>query len=464
MKDVLKNIQEIINNAAKEAYQETKEEPKPQFDGTPKWPIDCTVGPGLEGAIACESKIGYVNGAKGWLVYRGYNIFDLCANSTFEEVSYLLLHGHLPTQTELDQYKYKLFEYSHLNKTLRQLMGFPVEEMSAMGALRLGTNLMRRELTSYDRADGLPKTIDAIGSDEDSFAMETPPKGAKHATFEFKIRKSKQQRKKRAFARETTMDSCYQLIAGVSTIIGAVSRIHHGYMPLEPRSDLSFAGNLLYMITGKNPSPVEEKVMDISLILHADHGMNASTFSTMVVASTLADIFFAVGSGIAALSGALHGGANEAVINSLKEIGTVENVKPWVKKRISKKKKISGFGHRVYKAYDPRARVLGPLANLLVKEKPDFAHLYQVAQSLEKTVMETMGKEKKIFPNVDFYSGIIYTCLGIDDELFTPLFAASRVAGWTARVFEYVENNRIFRPRAVYVGDFDQTYKSIEER
>jgi len=463
MKDVLKNIQEIINNAAKKAYQDTKEEPQPQFSGTPKWPINCTVGPGLEGAIACESKVGYVNGAKGWLVYRGYNIFDLCANSTFEEVSYLLLHGNLPKQTELDQFKNKLFEYSHLNKTLRQLMGFPVEKMSAMGALQLGASLMRQELTSYDQLSDRPKTIDAIGSDEDSFAMETPPKGAKHATYEFKIHKSKQ-RHKRVFARETALESCYQLIAGVSTIIGAVSRIHHSFMPMEPRSDLSFAGNLLYMITGKEPSPVEEKIMDISLILHADHGMNASTFSTMVVASTLADIFFAVGSGIGALSGALHGGANEAVINSLKEIGTVKNVKPWVEKRISKKKKISGFGHRVYKAYDPRARVLGPLADLLVKEKPEFTHLYQVAQELEKTAMTAIGKEKKIFPNVDFYSGIIYTCLGIDDELFTPLFAASRVAGWTARVFEYVENNRIFRPRAVYVGDFDQTYKSIEKR
>ena len=463
MKNVLKNIQEIINNAAKEAYQDTNEEPIPQFGGKHKWPIDCTVGPGLEGAIACESKIGYVNGSKGWLVYRGYNIFDLCANSTFEEVSYLLLHGNLPKQTELDQFKNKLFEYSHLNKTLRQLMGFPVEEMSAMGALRLGADLMRQELTSYDRFDDRPTTIDAISSDEDSFAMEIPPEGAKHATYEFKIRKSKQ-RRKRVFVRETALESCCQLIAGVSTIIGAVSRIHHRYMPLEPRSDLSFAGNLLYMLTGKEPSRVEEKMMDISLILHADHGMNASTFSTMVVASTLADIYFAVGSGIAALSGALHGGANEAVINILREIGTVKNVKPWVEKRLSRKKRISGFGHRVYKVYDPRARVLGPLADLLVKEKPEFTHLYQVAQALEKTVMTAMGKEKKLFPNVDFYSGIIYTCLGIDDELFTPLFAASRVAGWTARVFEYIENNRIFRPRAVYIGDFDQTYKSIEKR
>lgn len=463
MNNVLKNIQEIINNTAKEAYQETNEEPIPQFGGAHKWPINCTVGPGLEGAIACESKIGYVNGAKGWLIYRGYNIFDLCANSTFEEVSYLLLHGNLPKQTELDQFKNKLFEYSHLNKTLRQLMGFPVEEMSAMGALRLGVDLMRQELTSYDRFDDRPTTIDAISSDEDSFAMETPPKGAKHATYEFKIRKSKP-RHKRVFAREAALKSCCQLTAGVSTIIGAVSRIHNRCMPLEPRSDLSFAGNLLYMLTGKEPSLIEERMMDISLILHADHGMNASTFSTMVVASTLADIYFAVGSGIAALSGALHGGANEAVINDLRQIGTVENVKPWVSKRLSQKKRISGFGHRVYKVYDPRARVLGPLAELLVKEKPEFMHLYQVAKELEKTTMTAMDKEKNLFPNVDFYSGIIYTCLDIDDELFTPLFAASRVAGWTARVFEYIENNRIFRPRAIYTGDFDQTYKAIEKR
>jgi citrate synthase len=218
------------------------------------------------------------------------------------------------------------------------------------------------------------------------------------------------------------------------------------------------------MITARRPTPVEERVMDIALILHADHGMNASTFATMVVASTLADIYFSVGAGIAALSGPLHGGANEAVMRNLKQIATPGNVKPWVEGKLAQKGKVNGFGHRVYKAYDPRARILGPLAGLLIKEKPELKSLYAVAQELEKTVMNTFGKEKKIFPNVDFYSGLVYSALGFDDELFTPMFAASRVAGWTSRVLEYMENNRIFRPRGLYVGEFDKRYLPIHQR
>lgn len=470
MHEALKSIQKIICQTAEKARMETRSEPEPEKPAKSQWPIDCRVGPGLEGAIACESRVGYVNGAKGWLVYRGYDIFDLAANATFEETCYLLLHGKLPNAEELAEYKNRLFEYMHINPTLRLLMGFPVEEMSVMGALRLGTNLMRQELTDMDREIGRPKMTNAIGADEDSIAMENQPKGEKNAIYEFKIknqgdRKKKAKRSDRFFEKQNAIETCYHLIAGVSTIIGAVSRIHQGRLPIEPDPELSHAGNLLYMITGKKPDPVQERIMDIALILHADHGMNASTFASLVVASTLSDIYFSIGSGIAALSGPLHGGANEAAMKNIREIGTVDNIKPWVQEKLSKKAKISGFGHRVYKVYDPRARVLGPLAKFLITDNPKNRQLYEVARELEKTLMASpLATEKNIFPNVDFYSGLVYTCLGLDDELFTPLFAASRVAGWTARVFEYIQSNRIFRPRALYIGEFNKKYASINQR
>jgi len=185
----------------------------------------------------------------------------------------------------------------------------------------------------------------------------------------------------------------------------------------------------------------------------------------MVVASTLSDIYFSVGSGIAALNGPLHGGANENVLHTLREIGSPENVAQWVQSASEKKKKIPGFGHRVYKAYDPRARVLGPLAGHRIKYcSEDIVKLYKTANELEKQVLKTVSHKKKIFPNVDFYSGIVYSRMGIDPRMFTPIFAVSRVAGWTARVLEYLENNRIFRPRSMYTGDFEQEYVPLEER
>jgi citrate synthase len=459
MEKQIDRIQEIVLNAAIQARLETKSEPAPEIVTPADWPISCIVGPGLEGAIACESKIGYVNGSKGWLIYRGYDIFDLCAYSTYEEVSYLLLHGKFPNASELTAYKQTLFNHSHLNKTLRLLMGFPIEEMNVMAALRLGTNLMRQEFTTLDREEGRPSIRDAIAADEDSIAMETLPTGSDHATYEFKPALPAN-----LADDPCSIEACCHLIAGVSSIVGAISRTHSHRLPLESIQELSFAANLLYMITGGIPSPLEERIMDICLILHADHGMNASTFAAMVTASTFSDIYFSVGAGIGALSGALHGGANEAVIHDLKEIGTVEQVGPWVDNKLEYKNKISGFGHRVYKAYDPRARILGPLAQFLITDKPEFESLYNVASELEKTVVSRLGKEKKIFPNVDFYSGLVYSCLGIGSQFFTPIFAASRVAGWTARVFEYMQNNRIFRPRALYTGEFNKTYTPIEKR
>ena len=292
--------------------------------------------------------------------------------------------------------------------------------------------------------------------------METAPKGYSKAVYEF--RRPKKQRVVRNLQEATGLEACYHLIAGVSTLTAAIYRIRRGLMPIEPDPKLSHAANLLYLMTGRRPSPLEERIMDVALILHADHGMNASTFAALVVASTLSDTYFSVGSGIAALNGPLHGGANEQVVRTLKKIGEVENVKPWVAKMRASKRRIMGFGHRVYKAYDPRARILGPLVEYLAQNKPHVQKLYRIARALEKEVLASFGMAKKIFPNVDFYSGLAYCCLDIPEYMFTPLFAASRVAGWTARVLEYMHNNRIFRPRAIYTGEFNRKVTPIEER
>jgi len=458
-------ITDTILQAARKAREETSGEPEPHLAGKVDWPIQCTVGPGLEGAVAAESKIGYVNGTKGWLVYRGYDIFDLAAHSTYEEVCCLLLSGSLPNAAELDSFNKNLRGNRLLNKTLRILMGFPVESMNAMGGLRLGTNLMRQEFTYRDREEARPAPDDAIGADEDSIAMETAPGGGAEATFRFGELKKPEAAACRLDLQDACgMDACLHLIAGVSTITAAIARVRHGHMAIEPDPELSHAANFLYMMTGRRPTPLEERIMDVALILHADHGMNASTFAAMVVASTLSDIYFSVGAGIGALSGPLHGGANEQVVVSLKEIGGAGNVRAWVDAELKEKRKIMGFGHRVYKAYDPRARILGPLAAELARENAAIRPLFDTARALEEEVLSRMGAEKKIFPNVDFYSGIVYSSLGIAQEMFTPIFAVSRVAGWTARVNEYLASNRIFRPRAVYTGEFNKQYVPVEKR
>jgi len=465
MHEDTQEITDIILKAASKARRETrKDAPKLHTGKSLKWPIKCTIGPGLEGAIACGSKIGYVDGTKGWLIYRGYDIFDLCAYSSYEEVSYLLLHGALPNAEQLEVYRRKLIEYRHLNKTLRMLMSFPVEEMNAMGALRMGTIFMRQEFTYKDQEAGRPNLADAISADEDSIPMETQPTGEKKAVYEFRAAR-KARKRKQMLGDASGLEACYHLLGGVPTITAAIARIRQGHMAIEPDSQLSHAGNFLYMMTGKRPTATQERIMDIALILHADHGMNASTFASMVVASTLSDIYFSVGSGIAALSGPLHGGANEQVLRTLEEIGSPGEVSAWVEAASGKKKKIPGFGHRVYKAYDPRARVLEPLAGHQMGTCPEeIVNLYETANELEKQVLQTFGHERKIFPNVDFYSGIVYSRMGIDPSMFTPIFAVSRVAGWTARVLEYLENNRIFRPRSMYTGDFEREYVPLERR
>lgn len=453
------DIKSLIVEAGRIALEETGEHIEPQFTQPAKWPMECIVGPGLEGAIACESAVGYVNGTAGRLLYRGYDIFDLCAHSNYEEVSYLLLHGQLPTDAEFQKFNQTLIKDRNLTQTLRQLMAFPVESMNGMAALRLGTLLLRQTLTSKDLEDSRPDIATAISADEDSVAMELDTCGHKQATYEFK-----HQNLNSDVDNAADIHSCYHLIAALPTIVAATHRIRNGQMPLAPDPELSHAANFLYMLKGERPTETEAKIMDVALILHADHGMNASTFATLVVASTLSDIYFSVGSGIEALNGPLHGGANEKVIYTLKEIGNYQNVECWLNEKLAANEKIPGFGHRVYKAYDPRARVLAPLAKRLAEENPENKELFKIAEMLEHEMASRLGEEKKIFPNVDYYSGLVYLALGIPPYLFTPIFAVSRVAGWTARTMEYMQNNRIFRPRAIYTGTFDNKYIPIKNR
>jgi citrate synthase len=453
------DIQSLILEAARKAEEETQNIGEPEFTQKIEWPVSCTVGPGLEGAIACESAVGYVNGTAGKLLYRGYNIFDLCAYSSYEEVSFLLLHEYLPEKKELEEYKRQLITYRSAPKTIRQLAASGIEGLNDMAALRLGILFLRQKVTVTDTVEGRPSIATAISADEDSIPMEKFPTGEERAIYEFSRKEQDSE-----LLKEDSLHACYHLIAAMPTIVAAVYRLREGKKPLEPDPELGHAANFLYMLTGRKPSELEAKIMDVALILHADHGMNASTFATMVVASTLSDIYFSVGSGIAALNGPLHGGANEDVIRTLKEIGRPDRVKSWLAEKLAAGQKIPGFGHRVYKAYDPRARVLGPLAARLAEENPEARKLYEVAAELEKEVIQRLGAKKKVFPNVDFYSGLVYLSLGIEPHAYTPIFAVSRVAGWTARTLEYLKNNRIFRPRAVYTGPFDCQYIPLAER
>jgi citrate synthase len=464
MEKIRGHISELVKEAAARAREETQDEPEAGTGKRVKWPLECHVGPGLEGAVACETRVGYVNGTKGRLIYRGYDVFDLCEHSNYEEVCYLLLYGRLPTANQMARFNDKLVRSRFLPKTMRTMMGFPVEEMNPMAAMRLGTNFMRQKLTWRDGDSARPASPEAIASDEDTVGIEEPH-GERNAAFEFKRKRMAPPEDARPVEDDAaSIESCIHLISGMATIAAAVKRLREDQLPVEPRPELSHAANLLYMMTGQLPSPEEERVMDVALILHADHGMNASTFASVVVASTLSDIYFSIGAGIAALNGPLHGGANEQVLLELQKIGGPEKVEAYVKRAVRKKRKIMGFGHRVYKAYDPRARILGPLADYLCERDPAQRQLLETARELERVVLATFGTEKRIFPNVDFYSGLVYSSMGIPADMFTPLFAVSRVAGWSARVLEYLQHNRIFRPRAQYIGKVGREYMPFEER
>ncbi len=375
----------------------------------------CEFKPGLEGIPAAQSSISFVDGQKGLLEYRGIRIEELAEKSNFLETSYLLIWGKLPTKEELKEFEHEVRHHRRIKYRIRDMMkcfpesGHPMDALQASAAA-LGLFYSRRDLDN-------PVYI---------------------------------------------RDAVVRLLATIPTMVAAFQLMRKGNDPVRPRDDLDYSANFLYMLNEQEPDPLAARIFDVCLMLHAEHTMNASTFSARVTASTLTDPYAVVASAVGTLGGPLHGGANEEVIGMLEEIGCIENVRPYLEDRLQRKAKIMGFGHRVYKVKDPRATILQNLAEKLFEK---FGHdkYYDIAVEMERVIEEKLS-QKGIYPNVDFYSGLVYRKLGIPTDLFTAIFAIARVAGWLAHWKEQLAENRIFRPTQVYSGLHDAEYIPIEQR
>ncbi|MFC4452640.1 citrate/2-methylcitrate synthase [Deinococcus sonorensis] len=374
-----------------------------------------TIAKGLEGVLFTESKLTFINGTEGILTHLGIPIQEWAENSTFEELSLALLLGRLPNAQELAEFDADL-------KANREIPGELVEVIKAFPR---GVHPMQALRTAVSHLGLFDPQ-----AEETSEAART------------------------AISR--------RMIAQFATIIAAINRAQEGQEPVAPRLDLTHAGNFLYMLTGQEPTAEQARLFDIALVLHADHGMNASTFTAIATASTLSDQYSAIVSAIGALKGPLHGGANEAVMDMLDEIGTPDKAASYITDKLDRKEKVMGVGHRVYKYFDPRSRVLRDYA-AHVAEKQGKSHYYQILETIEKTVVDRLGS-KGIYPNVDFYSGTVYSDLGIQKAYFTPIFALARISGWCASVIEYERDNRLLRPDAEYTGATNQHYVQLQDR
>ncbi len=368
---------------------------------------------GIEGIYIDTSSISKVFGEEGKLTYRGYWIDDLAKKASYEEAIYLLLYGNLPGKEDLDEFKRRLKKYRAIDSATKNLIA-NMTDRAPMDVLRTAVSSLTdvEEYTNFD------------------------------------IEKNK--------------EAALEIIAKFPTIIAYFNRKRNGKEALEPNMDLSHAENFLYMFHGEMPTEEEAKAMDAALILYAEHGMNASTLAAVTTASTLANIYSAITSGIGALQGPLHGGATETVVDMLEEIDSVEDVDGFVDRKLEEHENIPGFGHRVYKALDPRCAVFEDLYKSLSEERGDTEKL-EIIKELHEKVVSELG-EKGIYPNGDLYSGTVYSALGIPNDLFTCMFAMARVAGWTAHVFEQWEDNRILRPRVEYTGDVDLEFTRPDER
>lgn len=374
---------------------------------------ETTVTAGLRGIAVATSKIGDVNGEKGILIYQGYDIHDLAANSTFEEVIYLLWNERLPTRGELDALNAELrANYAVPPQIIEMMKGFP-KDAEPMDVLRT--------------------TVSALAFFDKESAHKTD--------------------------RENAVKASIKLTAQFPALVAAWERIRQGKDIIAPLPDQNIAYNFMYQLTGETPDDEEVRMMDVCLILHADHELNASTFATRVASGTLADVYGAVVAGLATLAGPLHGGANTAVMNMLLEIGEVENVDQWLENALANKRKIMGIGHAVYKVEDPRATVLRRFSQRMA-EKTGVTKWYEMSQKIEKAMFEKKGMN----PNVDFYSASAYYLMGISTDQYTPIFAVSRISGWAGHILEQYANNKLIRPRAEYVGARDLKYVPIDER
>jgi len=361
--------------------------------------------------VAATTHLSFIDGQQGILTYCGFNIHDLAENSTFEEVVYLLWNGDLPTREQLDSLSFDLAEQRALAPEVLDLMRSLPREARPMGVLRTAVS-----------------TVGLFDPQADDISPEA------------------------------NRNKAVRLTAQIPTIIAAFDRLRNGEEPVAPRQDLSLAGNFLYMLTGEVPDETREHSLDVYLILVADHGFNASTFACRVAAATLSDMYSAITSGIGTLKGSLHGGANEKAMEMLLQIGEVEAAEGYVRDELAAGRRIMGFGHRVYKTEDPRATQLRRIAK----------HIGDVCDpkwyAVSRAVEEVMWQAKGLYCNVDFYSASVLYCLGIAPDLFTPAFAMSRIAGWTAHVLEQQADNRLIRPRAQYAGPTDRPYIPIEQR
>ena len=371
--------------------------------------------PGLAGVPAATSSISDVDGQRGVLEYRGIRVEELCAKSSYLETAYLLLFGRLPTSAEFTRWTADVTHHRRIKFRIVDLLKCLPEQGHPM--------------------DALQAAVAALG-------MFYPGRDVKDV--------------------ENNYWSAVRLVAKLPTIVAAWARIRHGDDYLPPRDDLGFSENFLYMLTESVPVPLWSEVFDDCMILHAEHTMNASTFAGLVTASTLADPYTVVASSIGALKGPLHGGANEEVVQMLKEIGSPDRAKAYVEEKLRAKQRLMGFGHRVYKVKDPRATVLQGLCQRLFTECGSSS-FYDTALEVEQ-VAGVLLKGKGIYPNVDFYSGIIYDKMGIHMDLFTPLFAMARVSGWLAHWLEQLRENRLFRPDQIYSGEHNRSYVPIERR
>jgi citrate synthase len=366
---------------------------------------------GLEGVVAAQSSVSSI--IDDVLTYQGYNIDDLADNATFEEVIYLLWNGRLPNKEELEAFTKELAQASTVpDAVVEQMKTYPIEKIHPMAALRTAVS----NLALFDEE-----------ADE--------------------------------MSEEANYRKAVKLQAQIPTIVTAFARIRQGKDPVSPKENLSFAANFLYMLTGEEPDEISEKAFNKALVLHADHELNASTFTARVCVATLSDVYSGITAAIGALKGPLHGGANERVMAMLSEIGEADKAEQYIKDAFARKEKIMGFGHRVYKAGDPRAKHLREMSRQLT-EITGESKWYDMSIKID----EYVSSEKGLLPNVDFYSASVYHSLGIEHDIFTPIFAVSRVSGWLAHILEQYADNRLIRPRAEYTGPEKQEWIPLEKR
>jgi len=371
--------------------------------------------PGLAKVPAAESSISFINGEEGILEYRGIRIEELAEHSNFEEVTYLLLDGELPNETELEELTHKISNARSLSPSMKSLIAHFPTDAHPMAALQTCVSAMGMEMERSGVQDESVRRHHAI-----------------------------------------------EIIGKMPTMVAACHRARTGKKIVDPDPSLTRSADFLRMINDEIPDELSTKVMDVSLVLHADHTMNASTFAARVTASTESEPAAAIAAAVGSLSGPLHGGANERVLFMLDEVGSIEAVSEWFDGKMERKEKIMGLGHRVYKTKDPRATILQGLKTALF-EKHGASPLYEIAVELERIAKERIG-HRGIYPNVDFYSGIVYNKLGIPTDLFTPIFAISRVSGWMAHWLEQMKDNRLFRPTQVYTGRREVPYVPMKDR